>query len=293
MTKPPPPVFTGPIVEQPAGPRKKRTGLAIVLILVAVLCIGGAVVAVILLTGGKASMAITSPSAGSTVDGNSVKVRISLSGAGGVDKVEVFVDSEKRATIKVAPYQVTLESVDNGKHVLEASAVDANGSVLARASGTFTSHGKTDKPPDGGQTGDEGSTVYKAALASKINQASGLNARIARDADRVNTEVNFNARVMPAPLLAEIKSLNASAGSLAATANSPAPPADMKDLQSQFATLSEYLRVRADALLKGLQAVDSGGDYTAEFNRGAAAKASFDAAWPSFLTTCRSLGVPI
>jgi hypothetical protein len=129
-------------------------------------------VAVIFLTSGKASMAITSPSTGSRIDGNSVKVRISLSGPGGVDKVEVFVDSEKRATIKAAPYQVTLESVDNGRHVLEASAVDANGSVLARASGTFTSRGKTDEPPDGGQTGDEESKVHKAALASKINLIS-------------------------------------------------------------------------------------------------------------------------
>jgi len=45
--------------------------------------------------------------------------------------------------------------------------------------------------------------------------------------------------------------------------------------------------------LKGLQAVDSGGDYAAEFDRGAKAKASFDAAWPSFLAACRSKGVSI
>ncbi|GEM_PF-1628330 len=290
-----PPVFKGPTQALPAEPRKKkRTGLAVALILIAVLCIGGAVAAVFLLTGNsKTSLTIQSPSKGSTVDGNSVKVKLAVSGTGKVETVEVFVDSEKRATITSAPYQTTLGSVENGKHSLSASALDASGSVLARASGTFTSEGKTGKPPDGGPTGQDQSAAFKNALASEINEATTLNDRIARDADLVNTEVNFTARVVPASLLAEVRALNASASSLTSTADTLSAPADMKDLELKFEILCGYLQVRPDALLKGLQAVDSGGDYAAEFDRGAKAKASFDAAWPSFLAACRSKGVSI
>ena len=64
-------------------------------------------------------------------------------------------------------------------------------------------------------------------------------------------------------------------------------------IKSQFETLVEYLRVRADALLKGLPKVTYGGDYKAEFDRGGAAKSSFDAAWPGFLNTCRGSGIRV
>jgi len=46
-------------------------------------------------------------------------------------------------------------------------------------------------------------------------------------------------------------------------------------------------------LLGGLQAVISGGDYKASFDKGGAAKSSFDKAWPGFEAECKSFGVPI
>ena len=91
VAKAPPPVFTGPILPQPAKPGKKRTGLALALILIAVICIGGGVAAVFLLTGSsKASMKIRSPKTGATVDGNSVAVKLAVSNGNKVASVEIF-----------------------------------------------------------------------------------------------------------------------------------------------------------------------------------------------------------
>lgn len=289
----PPTDLEGPPLLAPPRPAK-RTGLVVAILVVALLCAGGVVAAVLFLVGGGASITIQSPSSGSSVDGNSVTVKLAVSGADKVAIVDVFLDSKKRATVNSAPYQVKLSSIENGKHTLEATASDANGAVLAKASATFTSNGKIEKPNDGGtQSGQDKSKEYKTALASKINEASALNDRITKDAERVNTEVNFNARIVPTPLMAELRALTTSANSLVSSVAALAPTDDIKDVQSQFATLCDYLRVRAGALLNGAEAVENGGDYTSEFSAGGQAKTSFDAAWPQFLTTCKSRGVPV
>ena len=321
-----PPIFTGPIVGPPAAqappiftpieasplvapgaglpgpaqeiasPRKsKHTALIVVILVVVLLCAGGAVAAVLLLTWSSASIAINSPSTGSSVDGNLVTVKLAVTGGDKVARVDVFLDSEKLATVKSAPYQVKLSSINDGKHSLDARALDAGGAVLAKASTTFSSKGLTTKPPGdtGTQTGQDKSKQYKAALSGKINEASALNDMISKDAERVNTEVNFNARIVPTPLMAELRALTTSANSFVASVAALAPTDDMKDLQAQFATLCDYLRVRAGALLNGAEAVVNGSHYTTEFSAGGKAKTSFDAAWPQFLAACRSRGVPI
>ena len=289
----PPPVLAAPAGGasiQPAS--KKNTLLWVALAVVAVAVVSGGVVATVLLTGGSASIAIKSPSNGSTVSGDPVKVKVTVSGSG-ISKVDVFLDSEKRSTMDSEPFETELAAVGKGTHTLKAAAYDAGGAKVAQATSTFESQGA-------GKTGDEGdkgngeqAAAYKANLSAKVSTAASLNSQITAMANRINGEVNFGTRYVPAALAADVQSLYTSALTLVADASALSPPDGMKGLETRFTSLVEQLKVRADALLKGVQAVSSGGDYKSQFDHGGAAKTSFDAAWPSFVSECRSLGVQV
>ncbi|MHB8894018.1 MAG: hypothetical protein ACYC99_02420, partial [Candidatus Geothermincolia bacterium] len=153
---------------------------------------------------------------------------------------------------------------------------------------------KGGKPKDGNDMGDlEKANAFKAAMATRVNEAKVLDVKITALANRINNEVNFTAHVVPAGVSAEAQSVYAQALTLVAGAAALDPTPELAAVQSQFKSLVEYLKVRADALQKGLRAVTSGGDYKAEFDRGGAAKSSFDAAWPGFLNTCRGAGISV
>jgi hypothetical protein len=286
---PPPPG----VAQAVAPEKKKRTLLWVVLAVIAVAVVAGVVVAVVLLSGDGVSVTITSPTNGSTVTGPTVVVTAVLSSTSGVSRVDIYLDDEKRSTVYHAPYKAKLTGVSPGAHNLEFTAFDGSGFRLASARSTFEVKGGADKPKDG-QDDDSGkSSAYKTAVASRIDEASALNSRISSLADRINSDVNFASGSVPSSLTADAQNLYAQALTLIAGASALDPPTDMADIQSQFKILVEYLKVRAEALQKGLRAITAGGDYKAEFDRGGAAKSSFDAAWPGFLNTCRGRGISI
>lgn len=292
----PAPVLGNAPVVRGAGapPEKKNYMLVVALAALALLVVAGVVVAVVLLSGGGGvTMSIKSPENGSTTTGGTVNVELEISEPSRVAKVEVFLDSEKRATIESSPFTTELVSLEKGNHEVKATAYDSSGAVLAEATSAFESEGGPDESDGGDKTDNGNAAQYKSALAQKVNQARLLDAQITDMANRINSQVNFNTRTVPAGLLADVRALDGSAGSLVAAADALRPPADMKDLQARFASLVSYLQVRADSLLKGLEAVTSDGDYKSAFDKGGAAKASFDKAWPGFVSDCKSRGVPI
>jgi hypothetical protein len=284
-----PPVSGPPARGQAPGPSgKKRTGLIVALVVVAALVVAGVVVAVVLLTGSSASLSIESPANGSTVSGGTVGVRVIVSG--GVARVDVYLDSEKKKTMRAAPFTTELTSVADGVHEMEARAFDSSGAAAGEATSTFESKGA--RPPDGGEQGDQ-SKAYKEKIAPLIKEASDINARIATLANRINTEVNFTTGTVPASLKSEAQAIYARILALASSSSALAAPAGMAGIQSQFDALVEYLRVRTDALMKGLAFVEVGGDYKSQFDIGGSAKTSFDKAWTPFLAACRQQGISI
>jgi hypothetical protein len=284
----PVPGEAAPLLANATPPKKRNVALPVVLAVLALLVIGGAVLAVVLLSGGGGvSMSIKSPENGSNAPGNTVDVELEVTNASKVARVDIFLDRKKRATLEAAPYTTELVSLDKGAHELKATAYDSGGSVLAEATSAFESEGGSDTT-----NGDDSkATAYKAALSPKIGEASSLDGRIEALANRINSEVNFNSRVVGGGLLSDVRALNADVNALAASAAELSPPADMKDIQSQFTTLVSYLQVRAGALLQGLTAVSAGGDHKAAFDNGGVAKTSFDKAWPPFLSACASKGI--
>jgi hypothetical protein len=289
----PPPVLSAPPGETVIKPaEKKNTVLWVVLAIVAVAVVAGAVVAAVMLTGSTVSITIKSPSNGSTVSGDPVKVKVTVSGKG-VSKVDVFLDSEKRSTMDAEPFETELSAVGKGTHTLKAAAFDAGGAKVAEATTTFESQGAGKTGDEGNKGNDEQAAAYKANLSAKVSAAASLNGQITTMANRINSEINFNTRYVPAALADDIQALYTSALTLVADASTLTPPDKMKALQARFISLVEQLKVRADALRWGVQAVSSGSDYKSQFDRGGAAKASFDAAWPTFVNDCRSQGVQV
>lgn len=296
----PVPVLPEPVLSGPAPPptggigatkRNRNLALPIALGVLALVAIAGVVITVVLVSGGGVTISIKSPADGSTTAGNAVTVELDVKGQSRVAKVDVFLDSKKRATIESAPFETDLLSLEKGEHTLKATAYDSGGAVLGEATSSFQSEGAAEGNDQ--TNGDKGSAAYMSSLAAKINEASLLDARITTMANRINSEVNFNTRSVPAGLLADTRALVGSANTLADSAAALDPPADMKGIQAEFLVLLGYLQARADALLGGLQAVSSGGDYKASFDKGGAAKSSFDKAWPGFKAECKSFGVPI
>jgi hypothetical protein len=219
-------------------------------------------------------------------------VKVAVTGKG-VSKVDVFLDTEKRSTMDSEPFETELAAVAKGSHVLKVAAFDAGGARVAEATSTFESKGAGKTGDEGNKGNDEQTAAYKANLSAKVSAAASLNSQITTMANRINSEVNFNTRYVPAALNSDVQALYTSALTLVADASTLTPPDSMKALQTRFTSLVEQLKVRADALLKGVQAVSSGGDYKSQFDRGGAAKSSFDAAWPSFVNDCKSQGVKV
>jgi hypothetical protein len=290
----PVPVQTG--VPQAAVPGK-RTALIAVLIVLAVAVVAGTVLAVVLLTGEKTTLAIRSPANGATIDGDPLRVELTVSGSGNISQIDVYLDGAKRATLETAPYVARIESVDNGVHELKVSALDAGGKKLAEATSSFESEGAGGTEGNDGtsdRSGEDGATAqYRSALTAAVNQASLCDSEITGAANRINSEANFNTGYVPAVLSSDVQALNVKVATLIASAKSLSPGAADADIQGRFLSLCELLRVRADALRKGLFAIEAGGDYKAQFDRGGAAKTSFDKEWPGFLSTCRSRGMKV
>ncbi|MBN0040375.1 PHB depolymerase family esterase [Cellulosimicrobium cellulans] len=89
------------------------------------------------------TVAITSPTAGSTVTGT-VRVGVAASDDRGVDRVELSVDGAALATLRTAPYAYDWDTtaLAAGTHVLAARAVDAAGNATT-AQVTVTVQGPT------------------------------------------------------------------------------------------------------------------------------------------------------
>jgi hypothetical protein len=270
-------------------PGKSRTGLLVALIVIAVLVIAGAVVAVVLLTGSSPSLTIKSPKNGSTVEGGTVKVAVSASG--GVSAVAVTLDGAKKKTMNAAPFTAEINSVPDGIHELEVTAYNQAGQKVGTAQSTFESKGAP-KPPEGGDT-DRQLKAYKEAVAPLVKDTSDANASIANLANRINTEVNFSTGYVPQSLKDDAQNIYAKILALSSKVSALSAPATMGDIQSRLKSLVEYLRVRTDALMKGLAYVQTGTDYKSQFDVGGTAKANFDKAWPAFLSACRAQGIAI
>lgn len=247
------------------------------------LVIIGVVLGVVLLAGGGVSLKILSPKTGETLSSADVRVELDVKKSDKVARVDLYLDGTKQKTLEGQAASADLRAGSAGTHELKATAYGDNGALLAEASSSFkTAPGST------GQTGD-----FKADLTARINEAGSLNGRIAQYASRINSEVNFNAFAVPPGLTSEVQNLYNAVQGLAASTRGLSAPAEMTDLQSQLLQFCEYLRVRADALVRGLQAVGAGGNYKAEFDRGGAAKSSFDTGWPAFLSNARSRGIGV
>ena len=270
----------------PTAPAKKKTGLLIGLIgggvaLAAVV----AVVVVLLLSGKGVTIEIESPKAGATVSGGEVQVELDVSNPDRVAKVELYVDGQKQGTIGEAPFEKAKISTGGvGEHELKASAYDEGGAEIAWVTGKYES---TEGP--GGETGD-----YKTDVAPLIQSANSMQEQIKGYANRINSEMSSG--IVSAATVGELNDLLNRANGLAQSSAGLNPPADYQDIKAQFTQLCEYLRVRAESLVKGSQAWNAGGrnsNYLAEFNVGAAAKSSFDAAWPGFISNCRGRGISV
>lgn len=247
------------------------------------LVIIGVVLGVLLLIGGGVSLKILSPKTGESLSSANVRVELDVKNSDEVARIDLYLDGTKQKTLEGQAASADLQAGRAGTHELKATAYDDNGAVLAEASSSFkTTSGSTGGPGD-----------FKADFAARVNDANNLNNQIASYATRINNEVNFNAFSVPPGLMSEVQNLYNTVQGLATSTQGLSAPADMTDLQSQLLQFSEYLRVRADAMVRGLQAVGSGGNYKAEFDRGGAAKSSFDTGWPAFLSNARSRGIGI
>ncbi len=132
------------------------------------------------------SVSFASPGNGSTVDGE-VKIQVNASDSGGMDRVDLYINGEKKASKSSGPYEWTWGSTSDGKFNLTAKAYDraGNGST-ATTSVTRTSTSTTSPIPStssyaGGALpvfpGAEGyGTTTSAGRGGKIIKVTNLNA---------------------------------------------------------------------------------------------------------------------
>ncbi|MBU4174091.1 MAG: hypothetical protein KKB90_07250, partial [Actinobacteria bacterium] len=270
----------------PQAPARKKTGLIVGLTTGGVALAAVVAVAVVLLLSGKGvTLQIEKPTAGDTVSGSEVQVELDVSNPDRVARVELYVDGQKQGTIEEAPFEKAKISTGGvGEHELKVSAYDEGGAEIAAVTGKYES---TEGP--GGETGD-----YKTDVAPLIQSANSMQEQIKGYANRINGEMSSG--VISAATMAEINDLLNRANGLAQSSAGLNPPADCQDIKAQFTQLCEYLRVRAEALVRGSQewnAQGKYGNYLAEFNVGASAKSSFDATWPGFISNCRGRGISV
>jgi hypothetical protein len=284
---PPPAPPVPPASHSPAAAQQgKHTGLWIAVALLALLIVAAAIaVPLLLLRGGTVKVQITKPGMNQEVSTSNVEVAVDVTNSDKVGWVAVYVDGIMQDSVKKPPFETKVPSGDKGLHGLKATAYDSNGKLLAQDETNFNMTGAT---TNGG--GDE-TVQYKKAVAAQVNEASLLDARIRNAANQVNNQLSN--KYISASLVTDVQGLYNRTVSLFNTVQGWNPPADMLDIQTQFLQICEYLETRAYALVKGAEAVNSGGYYMSEFNKGAAAKNAFDKAWPVFLNTCRSSGINV
>lgn len=292
-------VGTGPVPVpySPQQPHSKKRGSQTVLwglvaVLAAAIVATAIVVPIVLSGGGRVVVRINRPVDGEELSSQRVDVRVEVTNPGKVSRVGIYVDGVMQDSLEAPPFEARVSTEDNGQHELKAAAYDSNGKLLAEDRHGFEKKGtqnEDDGEQDGGRTGDAGG--FKVAVSSCVSEAKLLDARIKTAAQRINDELG-SGRVSAA-LLTDVQAICNKCVTLSDAAADLKPPADMKGIQSDLSILVGYLGTRADALVKGCALVNSKGGYMAEFDRGAAAKKSFDAGWQPFLDRCRSLGIKV
>jgi len=241
------------------------------------------VVVVFLLGGGKVSLTITNPKGKSVT--NPVTVRVDVKNPARVARLEISVDNHVEKVIESAPYEVQVET-GSGNHTILVTAYGKNNATLASASSNVSV---------GGGGGGGGTTDYVADLPAKINQASAINDQITGYANRINSELDLGGSLSTG-LMNELRDLFSRTTAMSQSVRNTQVPSEYQDIHTQFVQLCDYIQVRANALVRGSESYNSTGAYgnfKTEYNRGAAAKASFFSAWPGFLSTCRARGISI
>lgn len=275
-----------PVRPQP----KKRTALWVAVALLALLIVAAAVfVPLLLLRGGEVKVVITSPGKGEEVSASKVEVAVDVSNPEKVGRVAIYVDGVMQDSIKKPPFEAEVPAGDKGLHGLKAAAYDPNGKLLAEDKTSFEKTGGTKK--DGGKDETESAEEYKKEVSIHVNEAKILDTRIKNAANQINSQLS--RKYISASLITDVQALYNRTVSLENSVQGLKPPTEMLDIQSRFQQICGYLRTRADALVKGCEAFNSGGDYMAEFNRGASAKSEFEKAWPVFLNACRAQGIQV
>ena len=275
-----------PVMPQP----KKRTALWIAVALLALLIVAAAIVVpLLLLRGGETKVNITSPVQSRKIQSAKLDVSVDVTNQGVVGWVAIYVDGIIQDSIKKPPFEASIPAGEPGMHGLKATAYDRNGKMLAEDK---TSYWKVPgKEKDGEDETEQGAEQYKKAVSTQVNEANILDTRIRNAANQINNQLS--KKYISASLVSDVQALYNRTVSLLNTVQGLKPPAGMLDIQTQFVQLCQYLQTRADALVKGAEAFNSGGNYMAEFNKGADAKSAFEKAWPIFLNTCRARGISV
>ena len=263
----------------PVASKKKGLILGISGGALALIAIG--VVVFLLVSGRGVALKIKSPKAGDAISTPNMEVSLDVNNPGKVGKVELYLDGQKQGTIDKAPFKTEITSGGAGKHELKASAYGVDGALLAEVTESFeTAEGAASSGGD-----------YKSEAAHYISTASATDEQIKGYAARINGELSYG--YVSAGLLTEAQDLYNRTCALQGGVQGLSPPAEFQDIHSQFLQYCEYLRIRADALVKGCEVFNYRGNHLAEFQRGAAAKNSFEAGWLSFVNNCRARGIPV
>ena len=283
-----PPAQTTPYAAVPAQP-KKHTGLWIAVALLALVIVAAAIVVpLLLLRGGEVEVKIASPSQSQKIKSANMDVSVDVTNQGDVGWVSIYVDGVIQDAVKKPPFEASIPTGEPGMHGLKATAYDRNGKMLAEDK---TSYWSVPEENGGEDETELGTEQYKKAVAAQVNEASVLDARIKNAANQINNQLS--KKYISASLVTDVQALYNRTVSLLNTVQGLKPPADMADIQSQFLQICQYLKTRADALVKGAEAFNAGGDYMAEFDKGANAKTAFEKAWPVFLNACRARGINV
>ena len=275
----------------PATPQpSKHTALWILVALLALLIVAAAIVVpLLLLRGEETKVNITSPVQSQKISSAELEVSVDVTNQGGVGWVAIYVDGVIQDSIKEFPFEASIPAGEPGMHGLKATAYDGNGKMLAEDK---TSYWKVAGKTDNGQDGtDQTTEQYKQAVAAQVSEANILDTRVRNAANQINSELS--KKYVSVSLVSDVQALYNRTVSLVSTVQGLRPPADMVDIQAQFVQLCRYLQTRADALVKGATAFNSGGDYMTEFDKGADAKSTFEKNWPVFLNTCRARGITV
>jgi len=156
--------YAQPYAAIPAETHKKKKGLwigigagALAVIIVAV------VVVVVLMTSGKVSLTIEEPSSGQSVSASTMHIKVKVSDPGAVDKVEVYVDNQKKGTLDSPSFKGDVEAGAGGPHDLRVSAYKGESQVGDSKTVSY----EMKAGPDTGATDD------RAAIGSLIENWRG------------------------------------------------------------------------------------------------------------------------